>query len=105
MHNSHSLSKTLPVPFIPTLAAVAAALVIAYIGLLAIVMTYGALQMQSAQALRDTSATVGVLETKYLADITEINNTNPEVSGFTKPLTIAYVTGLPSRPSVSMRTQ
>ncbi len=105
MRNSHSITQVLPIQFIPTLATVAGALLIAYVGLLAIVMTSGALQMQAAQTLHNTSATVGVLETKYLSIITNINSISPTELGFTTPTTIAYVTGSVNQPIVSMRAQ
>ncbi|HQU07950.1 MAG: hypothetical protein B7X04_00805 [Parcubacteria group bacterium 21-54-25] len=109
MHNTSS--RSLPfttaaraVPVIPTLTAIASMMVIAYIGLLAIAMTYGALQMQAAQSVRDTNAVVGTLETSYLAAITAINQTNPTTLGFTKPVAIAYVTGSSPQQMVSLRT-
>lgn len=106
MYNtSHVRVGVLPVPITATLAAAAGLLAIVYVGMLAVAMTYGVLQIQAAQTVRDTSAAVGNLETTYLSVITTINNVNPVSLGFSKPSTVAYVTGSRPQPTVSLRTQ
>ncbi len=98
-----TLSSVRALPLIPTLSAIAGLFLVAYIGLLAVVMTYGVIEMQSAQAVRDTRAAVGTLETKYLAEITTINNLNPETLGYVKPAAVAYAVGSVSA-SFALRT-
>ena len=103
MRKYNSRSAVLPIPIMSALYMVAGILFITYITLLAIIMTYGVVQTQSAQTLSDTRATVGTLETHYLATIKNISATNPKTAGFTKPSTIAYVSGT-SQPMVSFLT-
>lgn len=104
MYNiSNPIAKVAQVPLIPTLSVVVGVLLITYVGLLAFIMTYGAIQMQSAEALRDTRAHVATLDTKYFNMIASINQTDPTTLGFVKQRNIAYVTNIPI--SVSMRTQ
>ncbi len=100
---SNPIAKVAHIPLIPILSVVVGILLITYVGLLAFIMTYGAIQMQSAEALRDTRAHVATLDTKYFNMIASINQTDPATLGFVKQRNIAYVTNIPI--SVSMRTQ
>lgn len=104
MHKYHSKAATFPISPISALSITAGILFITYVALLALVMTYGVMQTQSAQALRDTRAAVGTLETHYLTTIKEISAINPSAAGFTKPSTIAYVRGS-TQPVVSFLTR
>lgn len=103
MRKYNSRAAVLPLPVVSILSVVASILFVTYIALLAIVMTYGVIQTQSAQALSDTRATIGTLETNYLATIKKISATNPDALGFTKPSTVAYVSEAP-RSKVSFLT-
>ncbi|HFC10774.1 hypothetical protein MNBD_CPR01-373 [hydrothermal vent metagenome] len=78
-------------------------LLVGYIGLLATVMTYGVLQMQSAEAMRDMSAKVATLDAEYFSTISTINKTDLSAQDFVKPISVAYVEG--TQTAVSMRTQ
>ncbi len=89
-------------PIIPTLSIIAGIFLISYVAMMAFVMTYGAMQMQFAQSVRDTGAHVGVLESQYLALVTKINHTNPATLDLTKPTSIAYIIDT-SQPTVSIR--
>lgn len=101
---SQSAAAVAELPFIPALSFIAGVLLVSYLALIATIMVYGTLQMQFAERVRDTSAQVGVLESQYLALITQINKTDPSSLGFTKPVSIAYVTNT-TQPTVSMRTR
>lgn len=101
---NQSVTAVAKLPFVPALSFIAGVLLVSYIALIATIMVYGTLQMQFAQRVRDTSAHVGVLESQYLSLITQINKTNPSTLGFTKPVSIAYVTNT-TQPIVSMRTR
>lgn len=78
-------------------------MLLAYIGLLAFVMSYGVVSMRSAQIVQDTRARISTLETSYLNKISEINYMQPQTFGFEKPIHIGYV--VDTLPAVSIRTR
>ena len=63
----------------------------AYIGLIAVVMTYAALTVEFSQSVRNDEATVGVLESQYLASVASITNTNYVAAGYALPTTKIFV--------------
>ncbi len=102
MHNfSKTATTVIQTRFIPILSIVTGILLISYIALFAFVMTYAAMQMRFAESVRDTSAHVGVLESKYLGLVAKTNQINPTKLGYVKPASIAYVTNN-SQPTISM---
>ncbi len=85
------------------LSVLVGVLLVGYIALLATVMTYGAIQVQAAEAVRDTSSDVAALETRYLAAVSALNHADPTALGYMKPAAVAYITG--TQTAVSMRTR
>ena len=68
-----------------------AVLVVAYIGLIAVVMSYAALTVEFSQSVRNDEAAVAVLEGQYLASVAHITGTNYAAEGYTKPTAKVFV--------------
>ncbi len=77
-----------------------ATLAIGYIGLIAVVMSYAASTIASAQNVRNDEAQVAQLEANYLAQIAAITGTDYTALGYEKPSVIAYV---PSARATALR--
>ena len=80
-------------PFSPVrLAALAVAvLVVAYIGLIAVVMSYAALTVEFSQSVRNDEAAVATLESQYLAAVARITDTDYAAVGYAKPIVETFV--------------
>ncbi|MHB1769959.1 MAG: hypothetical protein ACYCPH_02690 [Minisyncoccota bacterium] len=68
-----------------------AVLAVTYIGLIAVVMSYAVLTVEFSQSVRNDEATVAMLESKYLATMTQITSTNYIAAGYAKPIAQAFV--------------
>lgn len=66
-------------------------LLVAYVGLIAIVMSYAALTVESSQSVRNDEAAVATLESAYLAGVAHITNIDYTALGYAKPLTEIFV--------------
>lgn len=88
MHNLRSR-----IPFSPLSLCYGAVgiLLVTYIGLIAVVMSYAALTIEFSQSVKNDEAAVAVLEGQYLADVSEITGTNYLAEGYTKPVARAFV--------------
>ena len=64
---------------------------IAYIVLIAVVMSYAALTISFSQSVKNDEATVAVLESKYLTDVASLTNTNYVAAGYALPVAQMYV--------------
>ncbi len=82
MHNIR-----LPVSFSPVslIGGAVAVLGVAYIGLIAVVMSYAALTVEFSQSVRNDEATLGVLESSYLASVASITSTDYIAAGYALP--------------------
>lgn len=69
---------------------------VTYIALMAVVMSYAALTIGFAQSVRNDEATVAVLESRYLATVASITNTDYYAQGYEKPVAEVYVPGAPT---------
>lgn len=77
-----------------------ALLVIMYIALIAIVMSYAAHRMQFSQSIHNDEATVATLEARYLAAVGEITSTDYRALGYAKPTVQQYV---PAKRTTALR--
>jgi hypothetical protein len=75
------------------LTALVLTLLVSYVALIAFVMSYGAVETEMAQAVRDASAQVSTLESQSLAGSTAFGALNPRALGYTTPVDKAFVTG------------
>ena len=82
-------------PLTRSLAGLTGILVLAYIGLIAVVMTYAALQVAFTQSVRTDEAAVAILESSYLSELSRITNTDYSAAGYVKPLGQIFVPGSP----------
>ena len=86
-------SRRFHLPFSPvSLAAGAVAtLAVAYIGLIAVVMSYATLTIEFSQSARNEEAAIAALEGQYLALVARIATTDYTAAGYAPPLTKTFV--------------
>ncbi|OGG68449.1 hypothetical protein A3H77_00545 [Candidatus Kaiserbacteria bacterium RIFCSPLOWO2_02_FULL_56_11] len=68
-------------------------LVVIYIGLIAIVMSYAALHVEFAEEVKSDEATVAKLEAAYFAAVSAITKVDYLSAGYRKPIVKTFVTG------------
>lgn len=97
-----SNARTLPLPYSPVsiLATIVGMLVVVYLGLIAVVMSYAAHTIEFAQSSRANEAVVAQLEARYLARVAEITNTDYASHGYVKPIAQTFVS---SRSGTALR--
>ncbi|MBI5405496.1 hypothetical protein HY972_00450 [Candidatus Kaiserbacteria bacterium] len=66
-------------------------LLVAYIGLIAVVMSYAALTVEFSQSVRNEEAAVAALESEYLAGMADITRTDYAAAGYAKPSVQTFV--------------
>jgi hypothetical protein len=81
------------------LTGVVVALVVTYIGLIAFVMSYAAIQTETAQSVRDSSAEVSLLETQYFDKTSALGAIDPGSLGYSAPIAKNYALG-PTRAAI-----
>lgn len=67
------------------------ALLVAYIGLIAVVMSYAALTVEFSQSVRDGESAVAVLESDYLSRIAGITASDYTTLSYEKPVSQEFV--------------
>lgn len=75
------------------LGAIVGSLVVLYIGLIAFVMSYAAVQTEMAQSVRDSSAQVSLLEVQYFNATRALTEVNPVALGYSAPIAKNFVSG------------
>ena len=93
MHNLRS-------PLLSLASGAVGILLVAYIGLIAVVMSYAALTVEFSQSVKNDEATVAVLVAEYLASVASITNTNYLAEGYATPATQIFV---PARSVTALR--
>ncbi|MBI2409756.1 hypothetical protein HYV30_01800 [Candidatus Kaiserbacteria bacterium] len=68
-----------------------AVLALTYIALIAIVMSYAVLTMEFSQSVKNDEAVVAELESRYLAAIAAITNTDYVAAGYATPQKQSFV--------------
>lgn len=66
-------------------------LAVAYIGLIAVAMSYAAATVAFSQSVKDGEAEVAKLESVYLAEVARITETDYVAEGYAKPLSTTFV--------------
>lgn len=82
-----------PVSYAATLAG---ALFVAYLALIAVVMSYAALTVEFSQQERNDEATVAGLEAQYLAQVAAVTTTDYVALGYAKPAAQLFVSAAPA---------
>ena len=88
-----SNARALRLPYTPThlAAGLVGALVLVYLALIAVVMSYAALTVEFSQSVRNDEARVATLEARYLDRVAEISTLDYVSAGYTKPLAQIFV--------------
>lgn len=71
--------------------SVVAVLAVAYIGLIAVVMSYAALTMEFSQSVKDNGAAVAALENRYLTALGHITGADYRAEGYAAPQKETFV--------------
>lgn len=79
---------------------VVAVLIVAYVGLIAIVMSYAALTVEFSQSVRNNETTIAALERQYLASMAHITRIDYVAAGYTIPSVKMFV---PARSVTAVR--
>lgn len=66
-------------------------LLVTYIGIIAVVMSYAVFTVEFSQSVRNDEATVAVLESRYLSTISRITGTDYVMAGYSKPRVEVFV--------------
>ena len=64
---------------------------VAYIGLIAVVMSYATLTVSFSQSMKNDEAIVAVLESEYLAHIAAIESLDYHTAGYMTPVAETFV--------------
>ena len=81
----------LPFSVVSLCSGTVVVLAVAYIGLIAVVMSYATITVEAAQSVRNDEATVATLESQYLASIARVTATDYTVAGYAKPIAEVFV--------------
>lgn len=87
----HSQRLNLPFSFMSLALGSVLVLLVAYIGLIAVVMSYAALTVEFSQSVRDDESAVAELESEYFARISRITSTDYAALGYQKPTSQLFV--------------
>ena len=68
-----------------------AVLAVAYVGLIAVAMSYAALTVEFSQSVRNDETAVAALEGQYLATMAHITKTDYAAAGYTAPSVKVFV--------------
>lgn len=66
-------------------------LLVTYIGLIAVVMSYATLTVEFSQSVKNNEATVAVLEARYLASVAHITSMDYLMEGYAIPIAKIFV--------------
>ena len=88
MHNPHSrISYSLSA----LCSGILAVLAVAYVGLIAVIMSYAALTIEFSQSVRNDESKVAALEGQYLSSVAQITNTDYAAAGYALPVAKIFV--------------
>lgn len=87
----HNVRRRFPLSFLQLCYGAVGVLVVTYVGLIAVVMSYAALTVEFSQSVKQDEATVAVLESQYLASVAQITNTDYSTEGYAKPVAQIFV--------------
>lgn len=87
----YNLRSLLPFSMLSLCSSVVGILLVAYIGLIATVMSYAALTVEFSQSVRNDESVVALLESQYLAGVSRITGTDYAAEGYAKPLSKVFV--------------
>lgn len=94
----------MPNRLISILGGLCALLVVVYLGLIAVTVSFATWQTDLAHEIRVTEQEIAALEATYFSSISAINRMNPNDAGLVAPASVAYVTEV-VRPGLSRADQ
>ena len=83
-----NLRKFSPVKFC---TGAVGALLVTYIGLIAVVMSYASISIEYTQSIKHDESDVATLEAKYMAEIGAVTTTDYRSLGYAAPSATTYV--------------
>ncbi len=86
-----SLRTNLPFSLVSLCVTLVLVLLVAYIGLMATVMSYAVLTVEFSQSVRSDESTVAELESQYLDRVSQITGADYTALGYAKPVTQIFV--------------
>ncbi|MFZ2500676.1 MAG: hypothetical protein WAW90_01670 [Minisyncoccia bacterium] len=96
----HNIRPHLPFSVVSLFSGAIGVLIITYIGLIAVVMSYAALTVEFSQSVKNDEAAVAVLESQYLKNVASIETLDYHASGYRAPLAKIFV---PARSVTALR--
>jgi hypothetical protein len=81
----------LPFSLLSACSTLLGIVIVAYIGLIAVAMSYATLTIEFAQSVREGEAEVAALESQYLAGVARITSTDYVAAGYAKPVNQVFV--------------
>lgn len=87
----YNLRARFPFSFFSLCTGAVGVLLVSYIGLIAVVMSYAALTVEFSQSVKQDEAVVAVLENQYLASVARITSTDYLTQGYTKPTAQIFI--------------
>lgn len=87
----HKVHYPLPFSFLSLCSWSVAILLVTYVGLIAVVISYAALTVEFSQSVRNDESAIAVLESTYLATVKSITGTDYALAGYEKPKVKTFV--------------
>jgi hypothetical protein len=87
----HKLRFHFPYSPVKILLGTLGALLLVYIGLIAVVMSYAAITVEFSQSVRNGEASIAVLEGEYLAGVARITSLDYVKAGYARPSVKVFV--------------
>ena len=87
----YNLRFHFPFSFVSLCTGTVGFLAVVYIGLIAVVMSYAALTVEFSQSVKNTEASVAVLESQYLGSVARIESLDYRTVGYVQPSTKIFV--------------
>lgn len=87
----HNFRARIPFSPVALCSGAVAVLVVTYVGLIAVVMSYAALTIEFSQSVRNDGSTVAALEGQYLSLVADITATNYVAAGYALPIAKIFV--------------
>ncbi|MDD3531159.1 MAG: hypothetical protein PHV99_01005 [Candidatus Pacebacteria bacterium] len=87
----HNIRDHIPFSALSLCYGVVGVLLVSYIGLIAVVMSYAAFTVEFSQSVKNDEAAVAVLEGQYLAGVAHLTNIDYAALGYAKPVQKVFV--------------
>ncbi len=87
----HNYVSRLPFSAVFLSSGIVAILAVAYVGLIAVVMSYATITVEFSQSVKNNETAVAALESKYLDNVTRIHSTDYVAEGYAMPSSKIFV--------------